>query len=72
MIPLAENRFLQASKGAENTKEKSRRCFKGRLIKEEREDCKISMNVVGPLKPTSILFLSKLPASCNRFIVGHE
>jgi len=26
-IPLAENRFLQASKGAENTKEKSRQCF---------------------------------------------
>jgi hypothetical protein len=26
-IPLAENRFLQAGKGAENTKEKSRRCF---------------------------------------------
>jgi predicted adenine nucleotide alpha hydrolase (AANH) superfamily ATPase len=25
--PLAENRFLQAGKGAENTKEKSRRCF---------------------------------------------
>jgi hypothetical protein len=27
MIPLAENRFLQAGKGAENTKEKSRQCF---------------------------------------------
>jgi len=26
-IPLAENRFLQAGKGAENTKEKSRHCF---------------------------------------------
>jgi hypothetical protein len=26
-IRLAENRFLQAGKGAENTKEKSRRCF---------------------------------------------
>jgi hypothetical protein len=26
-IPLAENRFLQARKGAENTKEKSRECF---------------------------------------------
>jgi hypothetical protein len=26
-IPLAENRFLQAGKGAENTKEKSRQCF---------------------------------------------
>jgi predicted adenine nucleotide alpha hydrolase (AANH) superfamily ATPase len=26
-IPLAENRFLQALKRAENTKEKSRRCF---------------------------------------------
>ncbi len=26
-IPLAENRFHQASKGAENTKEKSRQCF---------------------------------------------
>jgi hypothetical protein len=25
--PLAENRFLQAGKGAENTKEKSRLCF---------------------------------------------
>jgi hypothetical protein len=25
--PLAENRFLQARKGAENTKEKSRQCF---------------------------------------------
>jgi hypothetical protein len=24
---LAENRFLQAGKGAENTKEKSRECF---------------------------------------------
>jgi predicted adenine nucleotide alpha hydrolase (AANH) superfamily ATPase len=36
MIPLAENRFLQASKGAENTKEKSRRCFKGRLIKRRK------------------------------------
>jgi hypothetical protein len=45
--------------------------FKGRLIKEEREECKISMNV-GPLKPTSFLFLTKLAASCNRFIVGHE
>jgi hypothetical protein len=26
-IPLAENRFLQAGKGAENTKEKSRQCL---------------------------------------------
>ncbi len=26
-IPLAENRFLQATKGAENTKEVSRQCF---------------------------------------------
>jgi len=26
--PTAENRFLQARKGAENTKEKSRQCFK--------------------------------------------
>jgi hypothetical protein len=26
-IPLAENRFVQARKGAENTKEKSRECF---------------------------------------------
>jgi hypothetical protein len=26
-IPLAENRFLQAVKGAENTKEKSRQCL---------------------------------------------
>jgi hypothetical protein len=26
-IPLAENRFLQAFKGAENTKEKSKQCF---------------------------------------------
>ncbi len=26
-IPPAENRFLQAGKGAENTKEKSRQCF---------------------------------------------
>jgi hypothetical protein len=26
-IRLAENRFLGAGKGAENTKEKSRRCF---------------------------------------------
>ncbi len=26
-IPLAENRFLQVGKGAENTKEKSRHCF---------------------------------------------
>jgi len=26
-IPLAENRFLQAGKGAKNTKEKSRQCF---------------------------------------------
>jgi hypothetical protein len=26
-IPLAENRFLQACKGAENTNEKSRQCF---------------------------------------------
>ncbi len=29
-IPLAENKFLQAGKGAENTKEKSRQCFTGR------------------------------------------
>jgi hypothetical protein len=27
-IPLDESRFLRASKGAENTKEKSRQCFK--------------------------------------------
>jgi hypothetical protein len=26
-IPLAENRFLHAGKGAENTEEKSRQCF---------------------------------------------
>jgi hypothetical protein len=26
-IALAENRFLQAGKGAENKKEKSRQCF---------------------------------------------
>jgi len=26
-IPLAENRYLQASEVAENTKEKSRQCF---------------------------------------------
>jgi hypothetical protein len=26
-IPRPENRFLQAGKGAENTKEKSRQCF---------------------------------------------
>jgi hypothetical protein len=26
-IPLAENKFLHASKGDENTKEKSRQCF---------------------------------------------
>ncbi len=26
-IPLAENKFLQADKGAKNTKEKSRQCF---------------------------------------------
>ncbi len=26
-IPLAENKFLQAGKGAENTKEQSRKCF---------------------------------------------
>jgi hypothetical protein len=29
-ILLAENRFLQASKGAENTKEKSKQCFADR------------------------------------------
>jgi hypothetical protein len=29
-IPVAENWFLQAGKGAENTKEKSRQCFKMR------------------------------------------
>jgi len=28
-IRLAENRFLQRGKGAENTKEKSRQCFTG-------------------------------------------
>jgi hypothetical protein len=27
-ISLVENRFLQAGKGAENTKEKSRQCFR--------------------------------------------
>jgi hypothetical protein len=26
-ITIAENKFLQAGKGAENTKEKSRQCF---------------------------------------------
>jgi hypothetical protein len=26
-IPLAQNRFLHAGEGAENTKEKSRQCF---------------------------------------------
>jgi hypothetical protein len=26
-IPLSENRFLQAGKGAENAKEKSKQCF---------------------------------------------
>jgi hypothetical protein len=26
-VPLAENRFLQAANGAENTKETSRQCF---------------------------------------------
>jgi hypothetical protein len=26
-VPLAENRFLHAANGAENTKEKSRQCF---------------------------------------------
>jgi hypothetical protein len=26
-IPLTENRFLRAGKGAENTKEKSSQCF---------------------------------------------
>jgi hypothetical protein len=26
-IPFAENRFLQAGKGAENTKKKSKQCF---------------------------------------------
>jgi hypothetical protein len=34
---LAENRFLQAGKGAENTKDKSRQCFterKGRVLFE--------------------------------------
>jgi hypothetical protein len=31
-IPLAENRFLQAGNGAENTKERSRQCFTHRLI----------------------------------------
>jgi hypothetical protein len=30
-IPLAEIRFLQAGKGAENTKEKSRQCFASAL-----------------------------------------
>jgi len=30
-IPLAENRFLRAGKGAENTKEKSRQCFTHRV-----------------------------------------
>ncbi len=32
-IPLAGNRFLEASKRAENTKEKSRQCFGGGGLK---------------------------------------
>jgi hypothetical protein len=36
MIPLAKNRLLQAGKGAENTKEKSRHtCFR-KLFDEEK------------------------------------
>jgi hypothetical protein len=31
-IPLAENTFLQAGKGAENAKEKSRQCFPCMLL----------------------------------------
>jgi len=27
-VPLAENRFLHAGNGADNTKEKSRQCFR--------------------------------------------
>jgi hypothetical protein len=30
-IPLAENRFFEAGKGAENTNEESRQCFMYRL-----------------------------------------
>jgi predicted adenine nucleotide alpha hydrolase (AANH) superfamily ATPase len=36
-IPLAENRFLQALKRAENTNEKSRRCFMCNLF--ESHEC---------------------------------
>jgi predicted adenine nucleotide alpha hydrolase (AANH) superfamily ATPase len=45
-IPLAENRFLQALKRAENTKEKSRRCFTCNLfVSQECTDmCKKKKN----------------------------
>jgi hypothetical protein len=36
-IPLAENRFLHAGKGAENTKEKSRQCFMGCTLNRKVE-----------------------------------
>jgi hypothetical protein len=35
-ILLAENRFLQAGKGAENTKEKSRQCFTAPKTKPQK------------------------------------
>jgi predicted adenine nucleotide alpha hydrolase (AANH) superfamily ATPase len=37
MILLAENRFFQAGKGAENTKEKSKNCFTCKVTPKDWE-----------------------------------
>jgi len=42
MILLAENRFLQAGNGAENTKEKSRHCFTCRVTPKDLGVPKVS------------------------------
>jgi hypothetical protein len=42
MILLAENRFLQVGKGAENTKEKSRHCFTCRVTPKDLGVPKVS------------------------------
>ncbi len=56
-IPLAENRFLQALKRAENINEKSRRCFTCNLfvtwmhwyVQKEKESLKIGIDFPSPV-----------------------
>jgi hypothetical protein len=60
MVPLAEKRFLQAGKGAESTKEKSRQCFTRDEVSRTTQSHRLKQSSRSKWKETEKIYWMKL------------